>query len=375
MPDPNLTLAAIQSHTTALDGAIRRSVANSGWFKVGSAVVVLGFVLLASGKAQMAALPWVAGVVVLLALADACQVVMGRICTDAYNGFMRKLPLNGGNAMKAEECFVLPAPDPGWRQAGQVLGALGSLSVLPFYGALLALVIAFHVQTSPEGKSARLLPSAAPKSGCSAGGGCGTSGGCGSGGCGASSGKGCGCGSEAKAKAVPTAAPVPQAVSKPLPPRGPLPPGAHATNGANGTNGTNRAMGMLPAPTRATPFPSQTLFPPPGSATRQTLFHSPSPPDFPAPGVRPLTLPPAKVPENTLPPEKAVRPPNAAPKPNGAPRIPKAEGQPAPSSPLQNGTPSVPKAGPALQSPPAASGPPTPPESPPAHGGEGNVTG
>lgn len=55
----------------------------------------------------MAAWPWVVGVVLLLAVADACQVVMARICTDAYNGFMRKLPLNGGNAMKAEECFIL----------------------------------------------------------------------------------------------------------------------------------------------------------------------------------------------------------------------------------------------------------------------------
>ena len=114
---------------------------------------------------------------------------------------MRKLPLNGGNAMKAEECFVLPAPEPSWRQTGQVFAAMGSLSVLPFYGALLALVVAFHVQMSGggvRGMSARLVPSAATK-GCSAGGGCGTSGGCGSGGCGASSGKGCGCGSASSA--------------------------------------------------------------------------------------------------------------------------------------------------------------------------------
>ena len=69
----------------------------------------------------MAALPWVVGVVVLLALADACAVVMARACTDAYHAFMRKLPLNGGNGMKAEECFILPAPEPTWRQAGQVV--------------------------------------------------------------------------------------------------------------------------------------------------------------------------------------------------------------------------------------------------------------
>jgi hypothetical protein len=148
--DPNITLSAIQSHSAALEGAIRRHSANAARCKVWSVGIVAGVVVLAAGRAQMAALPWAAAPVVLLALADACQVVMARICTDAYNAFMRKLPLNGGDAMKAEECFVQPAPDPGWRQMGQVLGALGSLSVLPFYGALLALVVAFHVQTSPS---------------------------------------------------------------------------------------------------------------------------------------------------------------------------------------------------------------------------------
>ena len=170
MPDPNVTLTAIQSHANALDGAIRRHVANAGRCKVFGAAGVMGVLLLASGRAQMGALPWVAGVVGLLALADACQVVMGRICRDAYNGFMRKLPLNGGNAMKAEECFVLPAPEPGWREVGRVLGALGSFSVLPFYGALLALVVAFYVQSSAgmgtgrgEGERGRLGEKGAAK--------------------------------------------------------------------------------------------------------------------------------------------------------------------------------------------------------------------
>ena len=203
MPDPNVTLTAIETHATALEGAMKRHSANAGRCKVWSLAIIAGVMVFAGGKTQMGALPWVAVLVVLLALADACAVVMARACTDAYHAFMRKLPLNGGNGMKAEECFILPAPEPAWRQAGQVFGAMGSLSVLPFYGALLALVVAFHVQMSEggvRGMAARLLPSAAAKAGCSAGGGCGTSGGCGSGGCGASSGKGCGCGSETTAK-------------------------------------------------------------------------------------------------------------------------------------------------------------------------------
>lgn len=154
MPDPNVTLIAIEAHVNALQGAISRSAANAGRCKVWSLAILAGGIVLAGGKLQMAALPWVTGVVVLLALADACQAVMARICTDAYNGFMRKLPLNGGNAMKAEECFVLPAPHLGWRQAGRVLGALGSFSVFPFYGALLALSMAFHVQASQTVSSA-----------------------------------------------------------------------------------------------------------------------------------------------------------------------------------------------------------------------------
>ena len=304
MPDPNLTLTAVQSHTTALDGAIRRHITNSGWFKMGSAVAVLGVVLLASGKAQMAALPWAAGVVILLAFADACQVVMARVCTDAYNGFMRKLPLNGGNAMKAEECFVLPAPEPGWRQAGQVLGALGSLSVLPFYGALLALVVAFHVQMAGDGggaKAARLLTSSATKGGCSAGGGCGTSGGCGSGGCGASSGKGCGCGSEAAGKKAPS-----------------------ALGAAPSASGKAQSVTVKPAPT------------PVSSSLRMNVIPNAGNPGMPA---RPNGIPfgqpgqpPALAPLRPVPPQPGVRLPTQPP-----PRIP-TNGVPAITAPV-NGSP------------------------------------
>ena len=92
MPDLNITLAAIQSHGTTLERAINRQGANSGRCKVWSGAIVTGMLLLASGKAEMAALPWAAGVVVLLALADAAQVAMAWVCTDAYNRFMRKLP-------------------------------------------------------------------------------------------------------------------------------------------------------------------------------------------------------------------------------------------------------------------------------------------
>ena len=153
MPDPNITLTAIQSHATMLEDAIGRSVANVGRYKIWSAAIVAGVMLLAAGKAQMAALPWAAGVVVLLALADAGQGAMARVFTDAYNRFMRKLPLNGGNAMKAEE-FMMPSPELGWRDTGKVLGALASFSVWPFYSALLALLVAFHVQTSQSATQA-----------------------------------------------------------------------------------------------------------------------------------------------------------------------------------------------------------------------------
>jgi hypothetical protein len=123
MPDSNITLSAIQAHTAALDGATKRHVANGSRCKVWSAGIVAGVIVVAAGKPQMGALPWVCGVVALLAFVDACQVVMARGCTAAYNSLMRKLPLNGGNAMKAEECFLLPVPE--WRHLGQLLGVLG----------------------------------------------------------------------------------------------------------------------------------------------------------------------------------------------------------------------------------------------------------
>ena len=228
---------------------------------------MLGVALLASGKEQMAGLPWMAAMLVLLALADACEVALARVCTDAYNGFMRKLPLNGGNAMKADECFVLPPPDLGLREAGQVLGALGSFSVWPFYGALMAMVVAVHVQISPP----KVPAPAAKAAGCAAGGGCGTSGGCGSGGCGASAGKGCGCGSGAAAKTVPPASKAAQ-------------PGIKTPQPAPAS--------MLPRQ----PFPSP-------------LINAPQ-----QPGVRPPPVPPVRQPEGGV-----------IAKPDGTPTLPAAK--------------------------------------------------
>ena len=303
MPDPNLTLTAMQPHATALEASVSRHSANAAQCKIWSAAIVGGVLLLmSSGKGPISVLPWMVVLMGLLALVDAGQAAMARVVTEAYNRFMRKLPINGGNAIKAEE-FVLPVPELGWRDTGKVLAALSSFSVWPFYTALLVLLVGFHVQNAPESgmrnvESGKKTTVAAVKaSGCGSGGGCGTSGGCGSGGCGASAGKACGCGSEAKAKPAPSATPVPPASS--------------------------------------------------------------------APGVRPPTMPPAHIPQNASPPQNAVPGPNDAPQnPRAegaaAPSLPLQNGVP------QNGSLLVPEAGetPALQPSPGAGAQPNPPKSP-----------
>lgn len=74
---------------------MKRHAANPSRWKIWSVGIVAGAMLFAGGSAQATALPWVSGVVLLLALVDACEVVMRRACTDAWHRFMRKLPLNG----------------------------------------------------------------------------------------------------------------------------------------------------------------------------------------------------------------------------------------------------------------------------------------
>ena len=66
MPDPNITVTAIESHAAALNRSGLQHLANSGRCKVWSGAMVAGMLLFAAGKAQVAALPWAAGVVVLL---------------------------------------------------------------------------------------------------------------------------------------------------------------------------------------------------------------------------------------------------------------------------------------------------------------------
>ncbi len=358
MPEPTITLAAIQPHVTVLERAIHRQGANSGRCKMWSGAMVAGMLLFAGGKAQMAALPWAAGVVVLLALADAGQVALARIFTEAYNRFMAKVPLNGGNALKAEEWLVLPAPTLSLREAGQVLGALGSFSVWPFYGALLALVVAFHVQTSPPSPGA----SHAKSAGCSAGGGCGTTGGCGSGGCGASSGKGCGCrkaggGDTGMGRVGETARLVPSQAAggnvqsakgtvQTLRPNGQFPkPAPQPGNGVMQL--PNRPMqfpnqpvqpgATAPQPRPAQPYPTIQAPPIQGSPGQPAFPQQPAPPVQPASPQQPGGIVVPAVPAVLgvkVPPGPPVRVPQEALPPQGpAPQIPNAGAPPAPQPP------------------------------------------
>ncbi len=146
MPDPSIPQIAIQSHAAALQGAVERHGANATRCKMWSGAGVAGMILLGVGHGPSAGLPWAAGMVGLLALWDACNVAMGRRAVGAYSRFMARVPLNGGNLPKAEEWLVLPGADLGIRDLGCVIRALGSLTVWPFYGALLSLLVAFYLQ-------------------------------------------------------------------------------------------------------------------------------------------------------------------------------------------------------------------------------------
>lgn len=126
----------------------------------------------------IALLPWMAGFVVLVALADACSVAMARRAGESYQRFMARVPLNGGPSAKAqggkpstraqadraEDWLALPPPDLRVRDAGLVLRASGSLSVWPFHGALLALLAGFylHPPQVPTGAQLAARPGGAP---------------------------------------------------------------------------------------------------------------------------------------------------------------------------------------------------------------------
>ncbi len=148
MPDPNVTVTAIQIHSVALNRVAGQHIANGFRCKAGALVGVLGILFLGSAKAQLAVLPWVGGVLLVLAMGDACHVALGRRARAACDAFMRKLPLNGGNVPKAEDWLMLPEEERGWKQVGPAMRAMLSLSVWPFYGALLALLAGFYLQES-----------------------------------------------------------------------------------------------------------------------------------------------------------------------------------------------------------------------------------
>ena len=138
-------------------------MANAWRCRCASALVV-GVVLLGTGVwFHPGVLPWVAGLVVVLALVDACSVAMARRAVESYHRFMARVPLNGGNLPKAEEWLVLPGPDLGIRDAGSVLRALGSFSVWPFHAGVLALVVGFYLNSAtPAGPASGAKSSSGP---------------------------------------------------------------------------------------------------------------------------------------------------------------------------------------------------------------------
>ncbi len=329
MPDPNVTLIAIQSHTAALSGAIQRQSANAGRCKVWSVGVIAGVVFFGVGRAQWAALPWVAGMVILLALADACCVALARRAVEAYNRFMARVPLNGGPSTKAqakepEEWLVLPGPDLGIRDAGSVLRALGSFSVWPFYGGLLALVVAFHFQTVPAGEgSSRLLTSSATSS-------------------------------PTKSKPLPATHILSAPTPRPAQPGtiGAPTPGPGTRPGIRPAGSTAQPAGQPPKTGQPLPIAQPPMFSPqkPGQ-TPPTARIPALPPRPPQTAIPPNSLP-AKPPAPTGPgtPQNAVPPQNAA--------------SPQTGSPVQNGVPppnTAPAPAPAGGTPALQPAPPAPP--------------
>ncbi len=320
MPDSNLVNTAIQSHTAALTGAVQQHSANAVRCKVWSAGVMAGVLIFTPGKVQVTALPWMLGVLALLAVADACCVAMARIGTEACNDFLRKLPLNGGNmpnpsthaqGKRAEEWLVLPAPDPGLRQAGSVFRALGSFSVWPFYGAMLALVAAFYVQAA--GEAARLA---------------------------------------AKTTSRP---PQPAPVSAALPMKpGPLPAQPGAAGSPSGAKTAQPGQFVQPKQPGAL-FPLRTSTPPPPGARPLLVPTRTQPPGTPSTGLPAKPPTPAAAPPNAVPQPTGTSVPNGVPPPNAIP-------VPAPAT---SGRPALPPA-PPVPSAPSPEAPAAPSGTPPA---------
>ncbi len=133
---------AVQSYLTILQSVIARMSANSAAAKTWCVAIASAVVVVIAGKGD-SRLVWIALLpVILLGLLDAYYLGLERSFCGTYNRFVEKLH---GECACVDDIFIV-APHAGRLGPVKATGrAALSLSVWPFYGGLVCMLVAVRV--------------------------------------------------------------------------------------------------------------------------------------------------------------------------------------------------------------------------------------
>ncbi len=129
---------SVQTHIQTLQGIISRLANNSAQCKTWCVTLVSALLVLAIDKGETTAIGIAVIPCVLLCFLDTYYLSLERDFRNVFKDFVDKL----GMGELTDEAVFKIAPDRGFKHRCNALGnSVASLSIWPFYGALLAVVI------------------------------------------------------------------------------------------------------------------------------------------------------------------------------------------------------------------------------------------
>jgi len=134
----SLDSPSVQSYLTILQAVISRMASNSAACKTWCITLVSAIVVIVADKGKPGYV-WISVLpVVLFLVLDSYYLALERQFRDVYNDFIKKL--HGGNATVEDVFYVCPKSGMFATSSG-ILRSLMSMSVWPFYGLLLAMLL------------------------------------------------------------------------------------------------------------------------------------------------------------------------------------------------------------------------------------------
>ena len=128
---------AVQSYLGILQSVINRMAASSAGCKTWCITLVSAIAVIVAGKSDSSQI-WIALIPIFLFLfLDAYYLSMERRFRGSYNEFIKKLH---SEKAEIEDVFIVSPKGGFWKTIIEVVKALVSLSIFPFYGLLVVML-------------------------------------------------------------------------------------------------------------------------------------------------------------------------------------------------------------------------------------------